>query len=76
MTIHPLIQDAAFDPEAVALMGAVYESARKQLGAGQSALVLETVARRILEAGRRGERDPDKLMAFALRGLDSRGDRR
>jgi hypothetical protein len=74
MPVHQLIQGAAFEPETTALMGGAYEAARLRLGAVQPAAVLETVAKRIIEAARRGERDPERLTAFALRGLDGRGD--
>lgn len=73
MSIHQLIQDSAFDPETIAIMGRAYETARARLGPDQPRPVLETVAKRILEAARRGERDHDKLTAVALRGLDGAG---
>ncbi|MGH6771635.1 MAG: hypothetical protein ACRECO_21755 [Xanthobacteraceae bacterium] len=69
MPVHELIQGAAFEPETTELMGRAYEAARLQLGPAQPATVLETVAKRIIEATRRGERDPEKLTAIALRGL-------
>ena len=54
-------------------MGSAYEAARIRLGPAQPATVLETVAKRIIEAAGRGERDPERLTEFALRGLDGRG---
>ena len=69
MSVHKLIQGAAFQPETIELMGRAYEAARLRLGV-QPATVMETVAKRIIEAARRGERDPEKLTAIALRGLD------
>jgi len=76
MPTHELIQGAAFEPETIELMGRAYEAARRRLGVGQPAAVLETVAKRIIEAARRGERDPEKLTASALRGLGQRDDTR
>lgn len=73
MAIHQLIQGAAFEPETTALMGRAYEAAQLRLGAGQPPAVLETIAKRIIESARRGERDPEKLTAFALRGLEGTG---
>jgi hypothetical protein len=73
MTVHRLIEGAAFEPETTALMGRAYEAARRELGKAAPAPVLETVAKRIIEAARAGERDPEKLKAIALRGLDAHG---
>jgi hypothetical protein len=73
MRVNRLIEGAAFEPEATALMGRAYEAAIRQLGADLPATVIETVAKRIVEAARAGERNPDKLTDFALRGLGSRG---
>jgi hypothetical protein len=70
MNIHPVIEEAAFEPEAVLQMGRAYEAARKRLGTATPATVLETVAKRIVEAAKLGERDPQRLTSFALRGLD------
>ena len=70
MTVHRLIEGGAFDPETTASMGRAYEAAIRQLGTVPPDTVLETVAKRIVEAARAGERNPEKLTAFALRGLD------
>ena len=75
MPVHQLIEGAAFEPETTEVMGRAYEAARLRLGASQPATVLETVAKRIIEAARKGERDPDRLIALALRGLDGKRDR-
>jgi hypothetical protein len=72
MPVHGLIRNEAFEPEMIELMGSAYEAACLRLGAAQPATVLETVAKRIIEAAHRGERDPEALTAFALRGLDGR----
>jgi len=69
MTIHQLIEGAAFEPETTALMGRAYEAAIRHLGSAPPPSVLETIAKRILKATQTGERDPDKLTALALRGL-------
>lgn len=68
--VHKLIEGAAFGPEVVALISRAYDAARRELGAAQPATVLETVARRIIDAARTGEHNPEKLTAIALRGLD------
>ena len=73
MTVHRLIEGAAFEPETTALMGRAYEAAVRRLGTVPPDTVLETLAKRIVDAARAGERNPEKLTDFALRGLDGRG---
>jgi hypothetical protein len=73
MTIHQLIEGAAFEPETTAIMGRAYEAAIRNLGPAPPPTVLETIAKRILDATQAGERNPETLTAVALRGLDGRG---
>jgi hypothetical protein len=65
-----LIQGAAFDPETIALLTQTYEAAVMLVGRDQPHLVLETIAKRILETAARGERDPKKLVDYAIRGIE------
>ena len=56
-----------FDDHATKVMGEAFDTACKDLDdAEQHALVYETIARRIIEAARSGERDPEKLRDWAL----------
>ena len=64
----PLIEGASFDPETIRLMGLAYEQACLTLGADNVA-ARELVAKRIIEAARRGERDLTKLAAYGIEGL-------
>ena len=67
MPIRPLIQPGAFDPEAIAVMSEAFEAALKALqDTGQSNVVPEIIARRIIAAAKLGERDPVRLRAAAL----------
>jgi hypothetical protein len=62
----------AFAPEAIAAMSEVLEAAVKELqDIGQSNVVREVIAGRIIAAARFGERDPVRLLEAALRS-DSR----
>ena len=61
-----LFNSAAFDPETTRLLVAAYEAACAQAGPGQSASVKELFAKRILQAATRGERDQQRLRAYAL----------
>ena len=66
-----LIHGAAFDPETIQLMGSAYEKATVGLDEISDR---EIVAKRIIEAASRGERDLDKLVAYAVAGLDGIAD--
>jgi hypothetical protein len=59
-----------FDDEATRLMGEAFDGACKGLrDTGQSALVREIIARRIIKAATKGERDPARLRAAGLAAL-------
>jgi hypothetical protein len=75
MQIHFLMQPGAFGPEAIAAMGDALDAALKELqDTGQSDVVRETIAGRIIGAARLGERDPVRLRAAALSGVTGRRD--
>ena len=60
----------SLDPEALSILGAAYDRAIAALRSEYtSKLVCETIADRIIDAGRRGERDPDTLHKLALRAI-------
>ena len=40
------------------------------VGRDQPLVVLETIAKRILEIAGRGERDPQKMVEYAIRGIE------
>jgi hypothetical protein len=66
-----LIQGAAFDPETTQLLGLAYERASE--GLAPEMTVKEALAKRIIEAARRGERDLEKLIKYGLRKNDELG---
>jgi hypothetical protein len=56
-----------FDDHATKAMGEAFDAACKDLhDTGQPAMVYEVIAKRIIEAARSGERDPEKLRDWAL----------
>jgi hypothetical protein len=62
-----LSHNSAFDPETVEALCNAYDRASKSLhDAGQSDVVNEVIAQRIVALAQQGERDPDKLCAGAL----------
>jgi hypothetical protein len=68
--VHKLIQGAAFDPETIELLAKAYESSVALVGQNQPPIVLETIAARIIAIAGLGERDPQKLVEHAIRGIE------
>ena len=67
MTVLHMFQDASFDSDATHAMGEAFDIACKalrRLGADET--VQETVAKRIVEAAKKGERVPFRLYELAL----------
>jgi hypothetical protein len=71
---QPTLADAAFDAEATQLLGSAFEAAWqavKSSGNGladeaQADSIREFLAKRVIEMGRRGERNHDRLVEDAL----------
>ena len=70
-TVLPFVRNISdFDDEATRLMGEAFDAACKGLrDTGQPALVREIIAKRIIKAARKGERDPARLRAAGLAAL-------
>jgi hypothetical protein len=72
ISILPFIQKAGtiFDDHATEAMGKAFDDARQALhDKGQPAIVYEVIATRIVDAARKGERDPNQLLRAGLAGL-------
>ena len=63
-----LFQEAAFGPELTRVMGEAFERATRSLQ-DQPELIKEVIARRVIDAVRRGIRDPHDLCLEATKGL-------
>jgi hypothetical protein len=70
MSPHRLIEGAAFEPDTIRLLTEAYEAAVQRVGRDQPLLVLETIARQIIEIASTGERDPQRMAEYATRGID------
>jgi hypothetical protein len=70
-TILPFIRARAdFDDETTRLMGEAFDAARASIdGQDEPELFYEIIAARIVEAARKGERDPIRLRDIALEAL-------
>jgi hypothetical protein len=70
MPFRSLIHDANFDPEAIEAMSAAYDCACSALDlVGRSDPLTTTVAKKIVEAASRGERDPIMICRDVLISL-------
>jgi hypothetical protein len=70
MPIRRLIEQDAFDPEAIAAMAAAFEATLAELClADRSDAMTEIVAKRIIQFAQEGERDPIRLRELALKSL-------
>jgi hypothetical protein len=75
MSVVRLFQEAAFGPEMTRLMGEAFERATRSLhDTGQPDLIKEVMAKRIIDAVRRGVRDPHELCLEAIGSLGGKGD--
>jgi hypothetical protein len=59
-----IIQGASFDSETTGLLALAYERASE--GVAPDKTVREAIAKRIIEAAKRGERDLEKLIEYGL----------
>jgi hypothetical protein len=70
MPIYPLLQNSAFDPDHAKAMGVAFESTLAALGLkDRNDPLVETVAKKVIELGQRGIRQPEQLREQALREL-------
>ena len=70
-SILPFVRNELdFDDEATRIMGEAFDAAYVGLqDTGQPALVREIIAKRIIEAAKKGERDPVRLPSAGLAAL-------
>jgi hypothetical protein len=68
-SVIPFLRHNVFDAETTKAMGEAYDVACGELGDGGQPLVKEVIAQRIVEAAKKGERDPQRLCAKALDAL-------
>jgi hypothetical protein len=69
MAIYRLLENHAFEPEAIMTMTAAYEEVLRTLClAHRSDPVTWIVAEKVIQFAQRGERDPGRLRELALEG--------
>jgi hypothetical protein len=75
-SILPFIRARAdFDDEATRIMGEAFDAARASLqDRGQPQIVYAIIAKRIIEAAKKGERDPTRLRDAGLAALGYKKD--
>ena len=77
-SILPFIRKGGtvFDNQATQILGEAFDSACKELhDKGQPTIVYEVIAKRIIDAARKGERDPVRLRNIGLAAFGLRDDK-
>ena len=71
MTILPFVlPETTFDPDAVAIMSSAFDAALASLNdQNQSPTVREIIAKPIIAAAMKGERDPERLRQEAINAI-------
>ena len=70
MPIVRFLEGSSFDPESLRVIVTAYEEARQALGlVDRSDPLTETVARKIIEVAKTGERDPKVIRQRAIDDL-------
>jgi hypothetical protein len=80
MSIVPFLRENAFDPKAIGILAAAFDAAwRTVLKSGsplasdaEATTTRERLAKRIIEMGKQGERDHERLVEDALAYLTGR----
>ena len=75
MPIYRLLQNQAFDPETIEMLARSFEALLDELRVADRASPLaSSIAERIIEFAKWGERDPTRLRERMLQSLDSTSD--
>jgi hypothetical protein len=70
MAIYRLLQNSPMGPEEIAVLTEAYELTLKKLDlVDRSDPITQIVAKKIIEVGQRGVRDPEQLSSHALKEL-------
>ena len=70
MPIYPLLRVSTFDPEHCQALGIAFEACLTQLGlVDRSDPLTVMIAKKIIELGQRGVRDPDRLCELTAKEL-------
>jgi hypothetical protein len=76
MPLTPYLTGATFDPQAIEAMTAAFEAVCRSLQLlARSDPLTEIVARKVIEVGGTGERDPERIRELVLLALNESGDR-
>jgi hypothetical protein len=70
MAIYRLLKNSPMGPEEISVLTAAYEQILKKLGlVDRSDPITQIVAKKIIEIGQTGVRDPEQLSSLALKEL-------
>jgi hypothetical protein len=70
MPIYRLLQNMPMGPEEISRLTAAYEQTLRTIGlTDRGDPIAEMIAKKIIEIGQRGARDPDQISALAIKEL-------
>ena len=70
MPIYPLLRQSTFEPEHAQALGVAFEATLVAFGlTDRSDPLVSMIAKKIIELGRRGLRDPEQIRQQAIREL-------
>ena len=70
MTIHRLLQNVPFEPEDIDRLVIAYEETLRALGlSDRNDQITEIVAKKIIEIGQTGIRDPAQISQLAIKAI-------
>jgi hypothetical protein len=76
MPLTPYLKEAVFDPNAIKAMTAAFEAVCDSLKLlDRDDPITEIVARKVIEVGGTGERDPERIRELVLLALNESGER-
>jgi hypothetical protein len=76
MPLTPYLKEAVFDPKAIKAMTAAFEAVCDSLKLlDRDDPITEIVARKVIEVGGTGERDPERIRELVLLALNESGER-
>lgn len=71
MTIYRILQNLPLGPEEIARLSTAYEQALRTLGVkDRNDPLTELIAKKIIEIGQTGVKDPDQICSRAVKALD------
>jgi hypothetical protein len=67
--IYRLLKNSAFAPDDIKVLSDAFEAALRELNLDRTDPATEMIAKRIIELAQCGERNPDRLREYGVKGM-------